>query len=152
MQFTSISLWKEWGIWEACGNMTEYELCMRYEWKNEWCNKEDGRIMNEGMYVNLNACRVYVKSVYVNVTRASRCYCCIICITACSRHTTTQSKEICALSCSLPEWSCFWLGKFHFLKRFKVFENEFISQKCQHFSSPLVFSFSTENSDTFQLK
>ena len=26
-------------------------------------------------------------------------------------------------------------AKFHFLKRFKVFENEFISQKCQHFSS-----------------
>ena len=27
------------------------------------------------------------------------------------------------------------VAKFHFLKRFKVFENEFISQKCQHFSS-----------------
>ena len=26
--------------------------------------------------------------------------------------------------------------KFHFLKRFKVFENVFIFQKCQHFSSP----------------
>ena len=28
------------------------------------------------------------------------------------------------------------VAKFHFLKRFKVFENEFIFQKCQHFSSP----------------
>ena len=27
------------------------------------------------------------------------------------------------------------VAKFHFLKRFKAFENEFISQKCQHFSS-----------------
>ena len=25
------------------------------------------------------------------------------------------------------------VAKFHFLKRFNVFENEFISQKCQHF-------------------
>ena len=28
------------------------------------------------------------------------------------------------------------VAKFHFLKRFKVFENEFIFQKCQHSSSP----------------
>ena len=28
------------------------------------------------------------------------------------------------------------VAKFHFLKRFKVFENEFIFQKCQQFSSP----------------
>ena len=28
------------------------------------------------------------------------------------------------------------VAKFHFLKRFKVFENEFIFQKCQHFSFP----------------
>ena len=27
------------------------------------------------------------------------------------------------------------VAKFHFFKRLKVFENEFISQKCQHFSS-----------------
>ena len=27
-------------------------------------------------------------------------------------------------------------AKFHFLKRFKVFENEFIFQKCQHSSTP----------------
>ena len=28
------------------------------------------------------------------------------------------------------------VAKFHFLNRFKVFENEFIFQKCQHFSPP----------------
>ena len=28
------------------------------------------------------------------------------------------------------------VAKFHFLKQFKVFENEFIFQKCHHFSSP----------------
>ena len=28
------------------------------------------------------------------------------------------------------------VANFHFLKRFKVFENEFIFQKCQDFSSP----------------
>ena len=28
------------------------------------------------------------------------------------------------------------VAKFHFVKRFKVFENEFIFQICQHFSSP----------------
>ena len=33
------------------------------------------------------------------------------------------------------------VAKFHFLKRFKISENEFIFQKCQHFSSPKDPSF-----------
>ena len=72
--------------------------------------------MNEGMYVNLNACRVYVKSVYVNVTRASRCYCCISCITACSRHVKKFVRShVAYLSGRVFDWVAnIWIFKKNF--------------------------------------
>ena len=42
------------------------------------------------------------------------------------------------------------VAKFHFLKRFKVFENEFIFQKCQHFSSPKDWIYFTRISEFFR--
>ena len=46
-------------------------------------------------------------------------------------------KDYQAATAGGPVAKALWtVAKFHFLNRFKVFENEFIFQKCQHFSSP----------------